>query len=466
MKRMNTVPGGFAGIVLTALCMCTGCASVQPPAAGTAGTSAQKEYALSNGIPVYVKENDASQLVTVYIVIKGGTALLAPEQSGLENSLAEMMKDGSASYTYESIQKLMYRTQSGFFSFALNEGSGLGIECIDYYLDDMLPVLVDGLLHPAYGQKEYETMMNEYNQMLQTRMNDPQSLCFYTMTHTLYKGHPYQTEVQPTAKSMQYITVENMKNLHEKLLDARRIAVIAAGKVDGKKLAASLEKTLGTIPAGSGAFTVPVIPPVQVTGAPVVQTLEAAKGTGIMIQAFASPAVTDKDSIAAALAADMYGDILFRIVREKYGACYTPWCGLEPSAASVGMVALISVSNLEKASQYVQEAQALMAQGKVIVGKDEGGNFQYASIADRLESYKNSYINSRYESVQTSRGVAGRMAGSLLAYGDTRTSDTVVDKARAVTAEDISRVFDTYWVKGSKQWFAVVGPGDEKRIKF
>ena len=449
-------------LCLAAVILLAGCATI-PSHSGTAG---MQEYSLANGIPVYVQKSTDNQLVSLYIVVKGGTAMLPPEKSGLEMALVRMMKSGSSQYNYDAIQSLEYRTHADFFGFSQNEGSGLGIECIDYYLDDMLPVLTDGFLHPAYGKKEYDMMMKEYSQRIQSIQHDPASLGFYTLVHTVYKNHPYETSAQPVPESLRNITVGNMKTLHEKMMDAKRISVVAVGNIDGRQLVRKLNGTIGRIPALETDFTGPSIPPVTVGGDPVVRTLSAATGTGFMYRCFASPAVTDDDYIPACIAADMYGDVLFQIVREKYGACYTPSSEVLSSKAAVGLVELYRVSDLAHAVSYVREARELMEQGKLVTGKDASGNYEYATIADRLESYKNSYINRKYVQQQTNSGVAAKLAASILQFDNAYTADTMAAKARQVTAADIERVFDTYWVKQPSQWFAVVGPGDETKVQF
>ena len=69
-----------------------------------AKSSEIKTAKLKNNIPVYIKNNDSNQIVSVYIVVKGGVALLTPDKSGLENALFSMMARGSKKYSYEKIQ--------------------------------------------------------------------------------------------------------------------------------------------------------------------------------------------------------------------------------------------------------------------------------------------------------------------------------------------------------------------------
>ncbi len=425
-----------------------------------------QQFTLENGIPVYIKENHSNRLVSLYVIVRGGTALLKPEYSGLEMALMRMMKSGSEKYSYSDLQDLLYRTHADFFGFAQTEGSGLGIECLDYYFDDLLMALADGFLHPAFGENEFTTMKKEYSQRLQSTLNDPSSLAFYTAVKSIYKNHPYETQPSVTLESIDNITIENMQNLHAKILDARRISIVVVGNIKASKIAKKLNTLFSSIPALEDNFILPEVKPVIMGDKNSVLANPSAAGTGFMIQCFTTPAVTDADYAAACLASDMYSDVLYQVVREEHGACYTPSSAVLSSKAPFGAVVLYRVSDLENASSYVREAQKIMESGKLIAGRNADNSFVFEQVSGRLESYKNMYINRKYAQMQTNSGVAGRIGGSIFQFGDAVSADAMVEKARAVTADDIQRVFEKYFVQGKKQWFCVTGPGDENKIKF
>src|SRR5574344_1791555 len=118
-------------------------------AAVNANTPKVKTYTLKNKIPVYIQQNTSNRVVSLYIVVQGGTALVSPDKSGLENALFSMMTKGSANYTYQQIQSIEYKTKASVSPVTLNEGSALGVSCIDDYFDQMLPILIDGFINPT-----------------------------------------------------------------------------------------------------------------------------------------------------------------------------------------------------------------------------------------------------------------------------------------------------------------------------
>ncbi len=425
-----------------------------------------QELSLSNGVPLYVKKNTANRKLALAVIVKGGTDYLTKETSGLENALFSMMTYGSKDYSYDKLQQLAYQMNFSISPSSSREGSVLAMSCIDYYFDKVLPIFADAFINPSYNGDQYKTLMTNYQQNLQQLQTDPQSMLGYTVTQTVFSGHPYEVSSAVKPYSIGNITVENMKKLHDRDMDARRIMVVAVGNFDAVKLAKQLDKTIGKIPAQTYELTSQTVPPLKIGGDPVVITSDAAAGTGYLEKEYAGPSIDSGDMAASAVAASMYSQVLFNVVREKYGACYTPSSSISPMKAGLANVYIFKASDLAGVVKYEKEAQNIFASGEVIDGKNADGSYQFAPVADRLEGYKNRYINSFYDSSVTNGGVAGRIATSLLEFGDPYTYDEKIAGLGNVTADDVENAFKKYWVDNTYQWFAVVGPADKDKIQF
>ncbi len=466
MKKVYTkIIPVFTILLLISLFTITSCISV-PGAESSKATAKVEEYTLDNGIPVYVKKNTANRIYSLDIIVKGGSNMLTPDKSGLESFLFSMMTKGSKNYSYSKLQNIEYETNISLSSTSYNEGSLLSLNCIDHYFDKSLPILIDGFMNPVYENVPYMQLLQAAYQSIQQKENDPSMILFNTAVKTIFKNHPYETRSGVTKDSIKNITDENLKALHTKLLDSKRISIVAVGNIDGKELVKKLNTTMGTIPALENTFTPVKVPLQKVDGKPVVLTHQSAAGTGFVARACAAPAFTDPDFVPCYIASDIYSDILYNIVREKYGACYTPRSSIYATMSPCICEFIYKVSDLENVTKYMKEARDLMAQGKIIDGKNADGSYKYVPVDDKLEGYINSFINSQYSSEQTNQGVAGKMAIGLIRYNDPAAYDTISAKANAVTASDVERVFKKYWLDGTDQWFAVVGPGEKNKIKF
>lgn len=422
-------------------------------------------YELENGIPVIINNTDSSQVVTLDIVVKGGKALLTPEFSGLEEMLFNMMTVGSKKYTYNDIKQIQYLTSTGFTAEAMNNGSCVGITTLDYYFDQAFDMLIDGFLNPTFDPEGYQVLQTVMIQQLQQTMQDPMSILLNTMYDSVYEGHPYEAQSTVTVDSFQNMTVENMQKLLPQVYNANRIAIVAVGNLDGKALVEKLNSTIGTIEGNE--FIMPEIPEISPSGEAVISGSPAAQGTGFVTCALKGPAAGSKDEMANRLAANMFSEILFNIVRENYGAVYSINAQYTGSKAAFNYILGYMVSDLENFTTYIDEAEKIMSQGNLISGRNATtGEFEFSPIEDRLEGYKNTYLNSKFYGEQTNSAIASSMARSLLNFDDAEEYLHFTQKVRSVTAEEIVAVFNTYWTTENIQWFAVTGQGEEQNFKY
>lgn len=414
------------------------------------------EYRLKNKIPVYINSEVQNQVTAVYIIVMGGTSVQPAEFSGLEDSLFEMMTFGSRNYSYDKIKSLEYSTQSYVSHYTMYCGSAFYLNCINYYLDDMLPVLLDGFLNPSFKQKEYQMMMNDIVQDLQHCDNDPETILMREISKQIYKGHPLYTSSSVDRESLENITIENMKKHHKEILDASRIKVVAVGKFDIQSFVTALDNALGKLKHGKNGISIPENPPLNFPKEKIVLHHKAAKGAEMAARVFVSPAVTSEDYVAARITEDIFSTIMFNVIREKYGACYTPGSQIDSSYAPVGIDYGLRVSDMENFSRYLKEAQDIMLAGKVISSASEKG-MTFDSLENSLEGYKNSYIIKKYSSQSTSAGIASRIVSSILQFGDLTSADKIPQRALDVTEDDVLRVFKKYWIDGKSCWFEMRG---------
>lgn len=426
-----------------------------------------EEYKLANGIPVYVQKQNGAKVDSIYVAVKGGIQHLTKETSGLESTLFTMMSKSSKKYPLAARQSKTFDTGASINSFNKIVGSALSLTVLDNYFYDVLPMLTDGFINPDYDETVYTNTMNDIKQSIQSMLNDPFSLLQYETSKAVYAGHPYEVKTSATLDSVENITIENMKALHEKILDSRQMVIVAAGNIDGKKLVKELNKTIGKIAAGKDALPeAQEIPPVTIpSGDPILLTHSSAAGTGHVIRVFESPSPLSSEFIPAYLAGEIYSGIMFNVVREHNGACYTPWSNIGSSFAPYGIEALFKISNPNFA-EYMSDARDYMMNNKIIEGLDENGNYIFTTINNRLEGYVNSYITSTYESMATTSEIAGEYLYNIVQYNDINHDAVFMDKVLNTTEEEILDAFKKYWIESPSQWFYITGPGEETGVKF
>lgn len=425
-----------------------------------------QEYRLSNGIPVYYMENTNNKIDVLGISVGGGVLYLNPEQSGLESVMFNLMTTGSAKYTYNDILSYSYYTGTSLAYSSDKVQSSLYTVSICDYFDDSLDMLLDAFVASSFAESEYDKIMTNARNSIEQELNDPDSYSSYLLWKTVTEGHPYATSVSPTENSIDNLTLENVKMHYQDIMDSRRIAVFAVTRKDAAELVQVLENALGKIPAGTGKLiSSNKVPDYKIGGEPVIETRPAAEGTAFIYRAYKYPAVTDKDYMACMVANDMYSTTLFNIIRNQYGACYTPYASASSNLASYGVEGIYRCSDVENIRTYLEEARQMMLEGKFIASTNEDGSYVLVSIDDVIEGSKNALINSTYSSQQTSSGLLSRMMSSYYLYNDISALDYQADAIRKVTSKDVLRVFKKYVVTDDDQWVAVCGEDVKDKLE-
>lgn len=400
-------------------------------------------FKLKNGIPVYYKSVDSTKIASVIICVRGGSMTYGREFSGVEDLLFNLMSRGGSEHSYDDLRRLSHEKQISIGHSAQYCGAYLSLSCLSSYLDQGLDALLDCFLRPSFEAEQYNIMMTECDQGLQSMQNDPQSLLFYTMNKEIYKGHPLSASVAVLPESRENLTRANLKERYNKILDAKRIFVVAAGDVKLSKLRRVLEKSLGTVAALETDFEEPQIPPLEIKGPKVsLKSPALAKGSGHIALAFAIPGASSPDLPAARIAALMYNEPLFNIIRTKYGACYTPSVSGGFSPAPYGTIFLYRVSDMKNAASYIPEAEK---------------EFLSGDIDGKLGGFIKKYLSSVYQNQMTCASIAARSANALLSFGDIDGFDKIADAAKKTTSADIRRVFKKYWQDGSRRVFEIEG---------
>ena len=446
----------FALIGMTAAF--AGEAENQAAGAVTNQSSAEIKIAqLSNGIPVYLKPVKGSKIVSVFFLMDGGVASFPKELSGLEEAMCQMMCLGSKSYSKEENDAFFYEKLSSFDVMNYQNGCGFYMTSLVKYFDETFARFTDAFLNPRWDQDEYENLFRIYRQNIFSMLNNPSSLTFYYSRLLNYEGHPYATSNSVTEESVENLTIDELKKHHAFLLDSRRIRVVVAGDYEEGEILERIDSAIGYLKEKRTELAGHEVPPLKIGGENAVFVHDGANGTGFILRTFECPGMFDADFAPCVLASDVYQDILYNVVREKRGICYSPQTGVMTSRAGFGYEYLYRVSDFENFKAAVEEARSIMKEGRVILGKAEDGSYNFTDINEKLESYKNSFINSRYQSQQTVNGVGSRIASSLLITGNPYWSDEFAKTVVSVSAEDILRVFEKYWLSAPSRYFCVAG---------
>lgn len=413
-------------------------------------------FILSNGLPVIVKKNSANRVQHISLVIRGGAAASSADKAGIEALALKTMARGSSKYSYEAIQALLDETSSGLGSASSFDSSSYSLTTLDKYFSRLFPVWVDTILEPAFAATDFDQELSNARIALESKEQDPWQKTALEMNKRLFEGHPYAVAPDGTKDSLAAAKLDDVKAWYVSRVRANELFIVAVGDFDPSALRKELEAGLGTLPANGPALPEPV-PPVKKTGPGTLTKVEfsQSRGMGYLRGDFPAPAPSDPDYMALSIGMKTFSDLLFNVVRDKYGAVYTPNATIRGFKANYGSVILFKTKIPGKAKAYIDEAAGLLAAGKAVAIDPQSSKDGFSPLADVIEATKAQYVNEVYASQATNAAIAASIASSVITSGDYRDYLLNVDRIDAVTADQVKAAVAKYLLRGTVTWVAL-----------
>jgi predicted Zn-dependent peptidase len=102
-----------------------------------------------------------------------------------------------------------------------------------------------------------------------------------------------------------------------------------------------------------------------------------------------------------------------------------------------------------------------MQKGLYIQSINPDGSFELVPLQNKLQGFKNSYINSSFIDQKTTQGIALNIANNYLLSNDFSNSH-LIETLKKITVEDIITTFEKYWLQEEDIW---VSMGGDKEIE-
>ncbi len=431
---------------------------------------------LDNGIPVILKRNETNRILALKTVLLGHAALVPPEKAGLEAVMLTMLTKGSANYSYEDLQRILFEKSANISpSFGSFDMSSFDLFTLDDYFDRIFDAYADAFLHPAWNQQEFPRVMDDFKIAKQEAQSDPYRRSVNAVNQAFFSGHPYASSWDGTESSLGNISLSDVKAYYERTMLSGRFFIIAVGNFNPVTLMAKLNATFGAMP--KTPFTNPPVPPFtdKVKADLLLETFPQSSGLGYVRGNFALPAPDSGEFPALQVAFTLLDDILFEIVRTQNGACYGAWSSIHAFRAGYGDITVFKTSVPGKVKRFVDDSiQVLLdgqclsgkvsasAEGKSGIGQTPAAQAQkgaFVPIAEALPFYSKQFLTAFYSGQETNASVAAQIASSVVYHGDYRDYMLVVDRISAVTPEDVVQAARNYLRDNPTVWI-VLGDAD------
>jgi zinc protease len=404
--------------------------------------------ALPNGMLLYLLEDHELPLIQATALIRTGTVYDPADKIGLAELAARSMRaGGSKHYPADDMNARLEHLAAAVETGMGLEAGTAGFSCLSKDLDTTLDVFADVLLHPAFEKSKVELERQKMLEGIRRRNDDPRDIARRESRRMLYGADSpwgWRTE----AKTVEAVTLEDLKAFHAKYYAPDTLAVAVAGDFNAKQLVAKFHNAFGGREASEAKPTQPPAAPSAPSARSVYLVDKDITQAAVRLVQFGFPR-HHADHFAYEVMNDILGgnafvSRLFSEVRSRQGLAYyagsyfAEWGG-------TGLIGTALGTKNETLDRAVEETLRQIERMKT-----------EPVTAAELKLAEDSIANSFVFNFRTPFDIISQRM-SLDYYGyPADYLDTYIDKIRAVTAADVQRVAKE-WLHPEQMLLYVVG---------
>ncbi len=359
-----------------------------PPLTFEAPRAADARVTLANGVTAFlVPDPTAQPLVTLQVLIRGGSYLDPKGKAGLTSAWGTLLRQGGT----QGLTPEQLDARLDFLAAQANvrveaDQVELTLNLMEKDLREGLALVRDMLATPAFAPERLDLWRRNQLRSLEQLNDDPRTIERYQLL-MLTHGSDHPAATWPTAEALKGLTREDLVAHHARMLHPGNLLVSVGGRFDRTALLPLLNETLGRLKAGPEARRNPPPPPPAASWKPGLYVVHKENPQGRV--SFLLPGLRrdDPDWVAVdVMNFILGGDFTSRLtylIRTQEGLSYTVGSGYEPGAwhpgtfralfqtkaASVAYGCRLMLGELKRIQeQPVTEAELAKAKGALING--------------------------------------------------------------------------------------------------
>jgi zinc protease len=349
---------------------------------------------LPNGMTVLAKETRTAAAVTIYAGFHAGAVYDPPDHVGLAHFVSKTIDRGTTSRAAEQIaEELDSRGVS--LSVAINRHvMWLVCTCLAEDFADILALVGDIAMHPAFPPAEVETRRGEIVTLLRQDQDNPSTVAMESLMRALYgEAHPYGRRIRGALDTVERITQAELQRFHADRFAPQLTSLTLVGDVEPDHAVELTTKVFGTWHASiASAATVLPVPPAVARRVQVVPMMNKAQAD--IAYGFTTIERRDPRYYAYWLMNNVLGQYalggrLGDSIREQQGMAYYTFSSLDASFAPGPLVVRAGVSpmNVEKAVASIDhELLRFAAEGPTDREVAESRQYLIGSMPRMLET--------------------------------------------------------------------------------
>jgi zinc protease len=401
-----------------------------------------QEFMLANGMKVVVKEDHRAPTVAHMVWYKVGSMDEVNGDTGVAHALEHMMFKGTKILKPGEFSARVAALGGRENAFTTKDYTAYFQQIEKSKLEKVMALEADRMANLQFDKNEFAKEIRVVMEERRWRTDDQASgRVFEALNAAAFVAHPYHHPTVGWMDDLQHMTVDDVKNWYQRWYAPNNATLVVTGDVDAKTVYALAQKYFGKIPRKTLPVTRPQIEPPQ-NGIRRVTVKAPAENPYVML-AFKAPTLRDVAHDDDAYALDVLSAVLDGYDNARLNAKLVR---TDKVATSVGAgysdvargPVLFLLEGTPTQGTTTEQLEGMLRAEVDRIAKD-------GVSEDELKRVKTQLIASQIYKRDSIFGQAmeiGVMESSGLSHRDI---DRIIDKLRAVTAQQVQSVAQRYF---------------------
>jgi predicted Zn-dependent peptidase len=400
-----------------------------------------------NGLVVLSEKLPGVRSAAVGIYVRTASAHERPRQLGISHLLEHMVFKGTERRTARELALELEVRGGGLDAFTGRDYTSYQAHVLDADLPLAVEILTDLVRRPLLRQSDLESERNVVLEEINGVEDTPDDLVFELHARALWPSHPYGYSILGTPQSLEGLSAEDLRALHQSGYYRGNCVIAAAGNLDHSQLLTVLEREGWFEGTGREAPRPAVAPTPALTGAMCTEHRDTAQ-THIVFGTDTFP-LSDPRRFPLTLLINLFGggmsSRLFQRVREELGLAYAVYAYKQffQSSGQLGVYVGTQPSTADRAIDAIREEYVRLAR--------EG--LPPAELTNGKQQLKGQIMLS----LESPGSRMARLAGFVLYDDAYRPLDQMLGEIDRVTDDDVAAVAQEFFAP-ERQTVVRLGP--------
>jgi predicted Zn-dependent peptidase len=311
----------------------------EPGPAPEAAFPDYKQVTMSNGLKVFVIEDERTPTVTFRLLIKSGSAFDG-DKTGLAGFVAGLLNRGTATRDAATFATEVDSIGAKVEATASPDSIAVVTSGLTKYTDKLIDLFRDAVLNPVFPEEQFTREQRKSLSQLMAERMEPEALATKLTGKVLFGGHPYGAYRTP--ETVQAITRADLVAFHQKHFLSNNASLAIVGDVKPEQVLPLIEKALGEWKKGEiPTIGEPKTEEVKGLAIHLVDRPGSVQSNIVIAQHGPkrdNPDIAELNVINATLGGGFSGR-LFQNLREKHGWTYGAYSAFNPMELAGGFQA-------------------------------------------------------------------------------------------------------------------------------